>query len=340
MSVDFGNIRPMPSVGLGGSGGVAPSDGPKTFKDALVKPELGSGGGGSMKQIANSAMDWGRWGLGKAFNLGGTMLTALVTTTLMGKVGLDQDTQSSLAPQIVSTSMTVGQMLDDSVVSYLKPLESNPDKIFSDTGRVGQLSKMFIDVQSDTSGNVSDRQKAVLKQMDDLGDRAFKRVGTGEDGQPIYQKMTQDEYRAALLHGAHVVVPGGDTLEGFKSTVPGYVKGSVDDGRMDRSGSGKSSHYTTMKDGVVREQYGYDLPMDGIKGPKGGNGFGHLLIGKTSHGDTFFQLEGHGTKTWTQWALHGTDLFTHLNSLANVGPHGVIDMVEGKQTHIVIAPER
>lgn len=313
---------------------------PPKFEQALVKPESsGSSSWFNPKVVSSYSMALGRWSLGGATYAATTLVSGAVSGTAIGGAKLiDGGIQlfggrqvlpdtGKLMGQAMQMSHTVGKTLGGGVVNSFSPYESNPEKIFENQERIGQLGKMFVDVQG--NDKVPQGQRDILKLMDSLGDRAYRRNGTDEKGNPIYVKMSQDEYRAALLHGAHVVVKGTDTLEQIKKDSGGMI---------DRSGKGKSSHYLTMDEGIKREQWGLDLPMSGVGGP-GGNGFGHLLAGKTAHGDTFFQLEGHGTSTLKQWCLHGTDLFSHLNSLANVGPHGVIDMVEGSQTHIIIAPD-
>ncbi|MDK2125784.1 hypothetical protein [Parachitinimonas caeni] len=319
--------------------------GSKTFEDALVQPESGGGSSSitpSGKQVASYSMALGRNLLGVGAGLASgiyvateglkaTLVTTATVKTVDKLIGSDKIDTVDLAMTGVDLSMKagigVGMGVGSTVISLLSPYESNPDTLLSDKERVGTLSKMFDDVQSNKG--VSTQHKDAIKLMDDLGDKAYRRTGTDENGKPTYTKMSKEEYRAALLHGAHVVVKGTGTLDAFKG-IDGLEM-------VDRSGKGKSSHYTTMDEGIDREQYGIDLPMSDVGGD--GNGFGHLLAGKTSHGDTFFQLEGHGTKTWGQWLKHAGDLFTHLNSLANVGPQGVIDMVEGSQTHIVINPD-
>lgn len=320
---------------------------PPRFADALVKPDAASGGSSLLptpKQAASWLMAAGRYCLaGAVFTYVSSQVATNALPTMAVAAAVNTATHLLGGPQLLPSTgelivgtlamgHTAGFAASGAVIKMLSPYESNPDKIFNDNGRVGELSKMFVDVQKNEG--VSQGQKNVLAKMDSLGQHAYRKQGQDSEGRPIYVKMSQDEYRAALLHGAHVVVKGTDTLEQIKTDGGG--------GMINRSGPGQSSHYTRMDDGIAREQWGLDLPMKDVGGPNGGsgNGFGHLLIGKTSHGDTFFQLEGHGTGDKWQKFLHGMDLFSHLNSLANVGPHGVIDMVEGSQTHIIIDPGR
>lgn len=302
------------------------------FEDALVKPDIG--GGTSFMSIAKTGGSYlaglSRYtlgGLGYAFGAGVSTLLGGTVFTVAKSVGdLDHMSVGEGIGHTLQGGHEVGKAFGGAIVGALAPEPSDPPTVFGKREHVTEMSGMFDDVQG--NDGVPKSQKDVIRTMDDLGDRAYRRTGFDKDGKPVYEKMSKDEYRTALLHGAHVVVKGSGTLEAMKGT-------GVD--KTDRSGGTQSSHYTKMKEGIAREQWGVDLPMEGVGGS--GNGFGHLLMGKTSGGDTFFQLEGHGTGSKWQKMLHTKDFFTHVNSLSNVGPQGVIDMTEGNQTHIVIAPE-
>lgn len=311
---NISSTSPLTGVGGDVSVGSTPerTTSPK-FSGAMVNPEGGSGSTGwmpSAKQVVSGFMALGRWAVTAGISYG-------VATTVSPVLGPEMGALAA-----VKTGKAV--------YNTLAPQESDPAKVLSDKSRVDSLSSMFDNAQS--SDKVSQPQKEILQTIDDLGSRAYCRDGVDGNGEPKYRPMTQDEFRAAVLHGAHVVVPGSETLDKFKENPD----------KIDRSATGKSSHYTSMTDrtAVKREQYGIDMPTSDVGGPSGGNGFGHLLTGKTPNGDTFFQLEGHGTSTSEQWRGHTKDLFSHLNSLANVGPQGVIDMVEGSRTHIIVAPEK
>ncbi|MNQ52766.1 hypothetical protein D3C85_667930 [compost metagenome] len=76
-------------------------------------------------------------------------------------------------------------------------------------------------------------------------------------------------------------------------------------------------------------------------------GVGHLLIGRTSNGDTFFQLESHGVgnpqQGWGEWAQefagHMQSWGMHVGSSSSyvqIGPHGAIEGSEKDNNHVVV----
>ncbi|MGB3816870.1 hypothetical protein [Achromobacter pulmonis] len=134
-------------------------------------------------------------------------------------------------------------------------------------------------------------------------------------------QMTQQQFHAALMCGGHFVVNDGGAFANQLQQDGG--------GQMQARGS---SHYK----GSPHQQHGMDLP-----------GVGHLLIGRTNNGDSFFQLESHGVgnpqQGWGEWAQefggHMLSWGMHIGSSASyvqIGPHGAIEGSEKDNNHVVI----
>ncbi|MGE8657729.1 MAG: hypothetical protein ACN6O8_13390 [Achromobacter sp.] len=134
-------------------------------------------------------------------------------------------------------------------------------------------------------------------------------------------QMNQQQFHAALMCGGHFVVNDGGALANQLQQDGG--------GQMQARGS---SHYK----GSPHQQYGMDLP-----------GVGHLLIGRTNTGDSFFQLESHGVgnpqQGWGEWAQefggHMLSWGMHIGSSSSyvqIGPHGAIEGSEKDNNHVVI----
>ncbi|WP_241075604.1 hypothetical protein [Achromobacter insuavis] len=137
-------------------------------------------------------------------------------------------------------------------------------------------------------------------------------------GQPL--QMNQQEFHAALMCGGHFVVNDNGALANQLQQDGG--------GQMQARGS---SHYKGAS-----QQYGMDLP-----------GVGHLLIGQTNNGDSFFQLESHGVGNPQQNLLQRAQEFgghmlswgMHVGSSSSyvqIGPHGAIEGSEKDNNHVVI----
>lgn len=158
------------------------------------------------------------------------------------------------------------------------------------------------------------QQTAVMSRLDLVGLNNLTR-----GGQPL--QMNQQEFRAALMCGGHFVVNDGGALANQLQQDGG--------GQMQARGS---SHYK----GTPHPQYGMDLP-----------GVGHLLIGRTNNGDSFFQLESHGVGNPQQSLLQRAQEFgghmlswgMHIGSSSSyvqIGPHGAIEGSEKDNNHVVI----
>lgn len=139
-------------------------------------------------------------------------------------------------------------------------------------------------------------------------------------GAPV--ALTQSQFHSALLHGQHFVVNDGGAL---------YLQLQNDSqGGLVARGS---SHYKSQP----AQQYGMDLP----------GGIGHLLVGRTDTGGTFFQLESHGVGNGVQGLWNKfTDLVGHTqswlqhigssDSYVQIGPHGCIEGSEKDNCHVVL----
>jgi hypothetical protein len=122
----------------------------------------------------------------------------------------------------------------------------------------------------------------------------------------------------AILCGAHVVLKNEDKQ--FDEFMRPLAKD------LESKFQRFSSHY----DGT--EQYGIDVVL--LEAPKL---TGHLLIGKTSSGETFFQLEKHGTGLHNVLP-HMYDYLQHkMGGKVQVGPMGYIQASEKKGTELIVS---
>lgn len=172
----------------------------------------------------------------------------------------------------------------------------------NDPGFDRALQQKTEDLEQDYQTAMQDGSKTQKEAMESL-DEALGGGSITQGGED--KQMTSEEFHAALMLGAHFVKKGPDVYD--------KLKGSM----ISRS----SSHYP--KKGTP--QYGLDLP----------EGLGHLLIGLTDDGDTFFQLESHGvgnpdmsllTKMW-EGANHMMAYGQHITGGMNyvqIGPGGCI----------------
>jgi len=144
----------------------------------------------------------------------------------------------------------------------------------------------------------------------------------GQGGQN--KQMTSEEFHAALMLGAHFVKPGPGLYQALQVDIGGPTG---------QTGMRSSSHYKNQP----APQYGLDLP----------DGLGHLLVGLTETGDTFFQLESHGvgnpnmdlvTKA-LEGANHMLAYGQHITGAMNyvqVGPGGCIAGSEKDGQHVTL----
>jgi len=133
--------------------------------------------------------------------------------------------------------------------------------------------------------------------------------------------LPAQDFHAALALGGHFVKPDGGTLYNTLSAIPGMQART-------------SSHYK----GQAAQQFGMDLP----------GGLGHLLIGQTSNGDTFFQLESHGLGNPSQSKVekllegigHTMAYLQHIGGstqYVQIGPGGCIAASEKDGQEVVLA---
>jgi hypothetical protein len=110
-------------------------------------------------------------------------------------------------------------------------------------------------------------------------------------------KILDDPYNMnEFLQGAHIVVHDG-----------GMIYDILD--ALDHTSERVSSHYPHLK-----EVSDISMQADGI--------FNEFLIGKTSEGFTWFQLEAHSTKGLWNTLAHGIDYIYYLLSGKNVSQYG------------------
>ncbi len=129
-------------------------------------------------------------------------------------------------------------------------------------------------------------------------------------------------FHSALLHGAHFTLNDGGALY---NQLQGDAQGQL----VARG----SSHYKSQP----AQQFGMDLP----------GGLGHLLVGRTDTGGSFFQLESHGVGNGVQGLANKfVDLVGHTQSwlqhigssdaYVQIGPHGCIEGSEKDNKHVVL----
>lgn len=176
-----------------------------------------------------------------------------------------------------------------------------------------KLSEMFL---GQKNGSMRPEVKNVLSVLDGIGNESMTR-----NGAPC--QLSSSEFHSALLLGSHVVIEdGGHLYERLLFT---------GDKKFCARGS---SHYVESG----HQQYGMDIPK----------GLGHLLIGRTSTGDTFVQFESHGVGAGVSgfynkamdWMSHAASWIKHIGSskaYVQIGPCGAIEASEKDNNHIVVA---
>ncbi|MDK2126084.1 hypothetical protein [Parachitinimonas caeni] len=195
-------------------------------------------------------------------------------------------------------------------------LPNSPQFDNATTQNAGGLSGIYEGIRTDVV-NTPQSTRDVLTRLN----TAFGNANSQErDGDDI--NLNQQEFHAALARGCHFVVEDGGAL---------YTQ-------LQQDGNGafnarSSSHYK----GSGHQQFGMDLP----------DGLGHLLIGRDHNGDTFFQLESHGTGNPNQSTLekigsvlgHTQAYFQHIGSslsYVQIGPQGCIAGSEKDNNHVIL----
>jgi hypothetical protein len=219
-----------------------------------------------------------------------------------------------------------GGMPDD-VIDDLEDLHEHASRLTV----VGRLPNApgFDDALQE-KGQVLDQQfNAVLGQLNPASpehvaltavDAAFLPNAQQQQGGQAKTLTTQD-FHAALLLGAHFTKPGANLYNQLSAVQnPGFqARGS--------------SHYPG-----AGQQFGMDLP----------GGLGHLLIGLTPNGDTFFQLESHGLGNPNQGKIeklmekigHTMAYVQHISGdvhYVQIGPGGCISGSEKDGQHVALA---
>ena len=170
-------------------------------------------------------------------------------------------------------------------------------------------------------GALPEADEAVVSALEQLN-QAFQGSATQTRGDADLANFGIEEFHAALLRGAHFVVSdGGELFQALTETEDSAA------GFNART----SSHYNGQ------DQFGMDLP----------NGMGHLLVGRTESGDTFFQLEAHGVGNPNQSTMekvtevlgHTVSYLQHIGSdtsYVQIGPQGCIAGSEKDGNHVVL----
>lgn len=192
-----------------------------------------------------------------------------------------------------------------------------PNAVFGDATALTHIKAQVENIINGTSPDVTHAIQTLVAKIFSLASHV-----------QAMTPMTEDQYIGAVFSGAHIVVADGGALFQDWTGAPGL-----------NWQNRQSSHYqeprqsTGIADGVLNavadkfhplaahQQQGVDLPR----------GLGHLLIGRTpsaSGGDTFFQLEAHGTSA-REFFPHMMDFVLHKASgNAQGGPLGLIQMTE------------
>lgn len=256
--------------------------------------------GSSLQMIANTSNS----------TLDSTMALTSMQDSLMHKVG-----QTSIS--VLNAGASLSRVYD--LVSG--NTSTTPDEVLGNTDKLIKIESRVREVVDENNSDASPEIMQVINKMLSLASHVQNADSTS---------LTRSQYMGAVFSGAHVVVSDGGKLFKEWASTPGI-----------NWENRQSSHYqqarssSSMIDGIIKgiqdkfsplskhPQKGIDLP----------GGLGHLLIGRTDNGDTFFQLEAHGTSA-RDFLPHMMDFFLHKASgNAQVGPLGLIQMTEKPDVH-------
>lgn len=247
-----------------------------------------------------------------------TTLNKLVENVLGGTIhtlsnvmrGIDLYTQLEISARTDEPEPDIDEISRTTVVGTLP----NPPGFASAIEHNKQaLSNQFVSAMN--RQDFSQQARGVLALLDGVNLDNLQRGGQG-------LALSRQQFHSALMHGCHFVVnDNGQLYDRLRQT-----------GGNDMQPRG-SSHYKSSP----HQQYGMDLPGE----------IGHLLIGRTDTGQTFFQLESHGVGNGVQGAWNKfKDFAGHMQSWAmhigsssayvQIGPHGAIEGSEKDQNHVVI----
>ena len=173
-------------------------------------------------------------------------------------------------------------------------------------------------------GGAQVHEQAVLNALDNALTTANQTLQGGHATSG--GKLSSQDFHGALLLGGHFVKEDGSALYN-------QLRHTQNSSGSNAFTARSSSHYK----GVPDQQFGMDLP----------GGLGHLLIGKTDQGHTFFQLESHGVGNPNQSFRqkvsdtlgHTQAYMQHISGDAHyvqIGPQGCISASEKDGQHVIL----
>lgn len=236
----------------------------------------------------------------KYFESRGGTLGLLVNKTLQTVA----TTAVDLIPMTVEDNRTLKDIGSRLTIGGVLPNDPNFDKALQQ--KTDDLEEIFQDAMQ----NATQQQQGAMNLVDGAlnlqGNNSTQITQGGKNKQ-----MGSEEFHAAMMLGAHFVKQGRQLYD--QLTQGGQIMGDKN--------KRTSSHYP----GGDEPQYGLDLP----------EGLGHLLVGLTDNGDTFFQLESHGLGNPNMGFLeklpdkvgHGMSYVQHITGGMNyvqIGPGGCI----------------
>lgn len=173
------------------------------------------------------------------------------------------------------------------------PNSPAPDTALAE--KTEELSQRWTEKDASNSTNM----RAVTGALDSLLQTVDGHVTQGGE----HKTLTQGQFHTALQLGAHFVAEDGGALYAQLVEVAG-----------DEKTARGSSHYPDSD----TQQYGFDTAQ------------GHLLIGKDTSGNSWFQFEAHGfgggKESLMEKVGHTQDYFNHVShsDFVQMGPGGCI----------------
>lgn len=229
-------------------------------------------------------------------------------------------------------------------VECLQKSQSNEDLMKTLGSKGNRCSQLFESAR--TGAKTPDHIKQMLTEINKVYDNGtLFRNGKKLDK----SEFTREMFHTAVLSGAHIVVQDNGAMTKALTVEDnqndnGWINYAKQGGKQcydgkfySRDGLLGSSHYGGAK-GQWGADVGHALKDKGFA-PKDQRWMGHLLVGTTPKGHSFFQFENNGTSNSTdRWWNHGSDVKEHYFSKQQVGPQGKVDASEkaGKENHFVV----
>ncbi len=266
--------------------------------------------------VGSGVLTGGKMVVDGAVYVGSGVKSVAVTGTTMGVEKGGGTVLATLSGILAKGISLTGK--DTSTLTILGNLPNAPGFGSASTQGATELSERYEGIR--TSDETPGTTRQVLTDLN----QAFTTAQTqSRHGSPT--TLNQEQFHAVLARGGHFVVTDGGAL-------CNQLRQSGGEGFVERG----SSHYK----GSGHAQYGMDLP----------GGLGHLLIGRTNSGDTFFQLESHGTgggahsvgEKLKDLAGHTQSYFQHIGSSSSyvqLGPQGCIEGSEKDNNHVILTPQ-